>query len=137
MKCATNPNARSMSSRRAIISMSRTSLRIVPELVIVSDAEHLFIRPANIIYARKDANHTILHLTNRRKYRISTDIKEVIKKLSVFDFFKTTSPYLIVNQSFIKQITKSGLQHLVLNNGEELSIAPEFQDSFLYDYAVV
>lgn len=89
-----------------------------------------FIPVNEIIYCKADGAYTCIHLVNNKKLLLSKSLGEAEQILPP-ELFERIHHSLLVNIEHIKQFIKSDGSYLVMNNGDELSVAKSKKEQLL------
>lgn len=101
-------------------------------IITLATAEGLeFIKVSDIFYCEADGSYTKFYLKNNGKLMVSKNLKEYENLLSDYGFYRTHNSYL-VNLSEVKRYIKGDGGHLIMNNGDAVSISSRRKEALIH-----
>ncbi len=94
----------------------------------------IFIDPENILYCEGKSNYTNFHLnTPEKKILISRTLKEIEEILVSYNFYRIHNSYLI-NMKYAKEYIRGSGGYVVMQNGDQLTVARSRKDEFFESF---
>ena len=122
---------RNISKERYDVLKKYTAANEIQRIALPISNGLLFTDLKDIIYIKAEGSYSCFHLTDGRKVLVSKKIKEFENiLLPTGHFFRTHRTYLI-NLHKIKQYIKTDGGHILMNNGDIVSISRELKEDFL------
>jgi two-component system, LytTR family, response regulator len=118
------PSAPSSSSPVAPRSVSKK------RVALTTNESLIFMETENIIYCESNSNYTYFHLdTADKKILVSKTLKDIEQILINYDFFRIHNSYL-VNMKHIKEFLRGSGGHIVMSNGDHLTVSRTKKEEF-------
>jgi two-component system, LytTR family, response regulator len=106
------------------------SFRQKKRVALTTNESLIFVDTENIIYCQSDSNYTNFHLTTpEKKILVARTLKEVEETLVNYDFFRIHNSYL-VNMKHIREFVRGGGGHIVMTNGDHLTVSRSRKEIF-------
>ena len=122
---------RNISKERYDVLKKYTAANELQRIALPISNGLLFADLKDIIYIKAEGSYSCFHLADGRKVLVSKKIKEFENiLLPTGHFFRTHRTYLI-NLHKIKQYIKTDGGHILMNNGDIVSISRELKEDFL------
>ncbi len=90
----------------------------------------IFLKTDDIVYCKGDGAYTYFFLKSGERITTSKNLKEYENRLNGYNFFRSHKSYL-VNLSEIKTYVRGEGGHVIMTNGENVSVSKRRKDAFL------
>jgi two-component system LytT family response regulator len=90
----------------------------------------IFLKTEDIVYCKGDGAYTYFFLKSGERITTSKNLKEYENRLNGYNFFRSHKSYL-VNLSEIKTYVRGEGGHVIMTNGENVSVSKRRKDAFL------
>lgn len=102
-----------------------------PSQISLSTSKGLiFLKTEDILYCKGDGAYTYFFLKSGERITTSKNLKEYEKRLVDYPFFRCHKSYL-VNLSEIKTYVRGEGGHVIMTNGENVSVSKRRKEAFL------
>ena len=102
----------------------------IEKIALPTSEGYEFVHINNILYLKAESNYTWVYLESNRKYLIAKTLKEMSSMISFPQFFRAHKSYL-VNINHVARYVRGQGGYLVLDNGEQISVARGQKDALL------
>ncbi len=108
----------------------KVSKDIRKRIALTTTDSLLFVDPENIIYCESSSNYTYFHLASEeKKVLVAKTLKDIEEILVNYDFFRIHNSYL-VNMKHIREFVRGAGGHVVMSNGNHLTVSRTRKDEF-------
>lgn len=114
----------------APVSPEKITKNFKKRIALTTTDSLLFVDPENIIYCESSSNYTYFHLASgEKKVLVAKTLKDIEEILVNYDFFRIHNSYL-VNMKHIREFVRGSGGHVVMSNGNHLTVSRTRKDDF-------